>query len=315
MLLHCWLVLQLPPGSPGLSCSSPLRPPGRDAHLALARLWYCLSRQPGSVPSLLPSCSQLSSPAQMDQSCLFGRQAARTSYSHQRRCQLRRLGRYSSSLPGGCRKTSAGAFHVLLVTQLGLPLLSPIAVPPAKVKGTFLLIACKPASSSHSLFCSRSFAKGTHSSDPKVVVEKGPEGSGHHLDGTCRRAAGDKGDTTLTGLTRHLGKIQRARFHVAHEQTSTEMSDRGASPASVSISLRSGVCAEGAGACGGAGRQRERAQGWDMCRRWIPAPRHVQRARACFLLPWEGPSPRSAEQALFPPSPFIVLPSPLLTYL
>ena len=222
--LHRWLVPQLLPRSPGLGCSSRLRALGRDTRLVLARLWRCLSQQPRSVLSLLPSWSQFLSPAQMEQRCLFSRQAARTSYSHQTRCQLRRLGRYSSALPAGCRKTSAGSFHVLLVTWLGLPLLSPIAVPPAKVQGTFLLITCKPASSSHSLFCYSSFAKGTHSSDSKLVVEKGPEGSGHHLDGRCGRAAGDKGDTTLMALTRKYGELG----FVSHtSRPPPEMSDRG----------------------------------------------------------------------------------------
>ena len=53
----------------------------------------------------------------------------------------------------------------------------------------------------------------------------------------------------------------------------------------------------------------------DACGRWIPAPRHAQQARAFSLPPGEGPSPHSAEQAPFSPSPVVVLPSPLLTYL
>lgn len=190
----------------------------------------------------------------MEQRCLFSRQAARTSYSHQTQCQLRHLGRRSSSLPGGCRKTGAGSFHVLLVTRLGLPLLSPVAVPPAKVQGTFLLITREPASSSHSLFCCRSSAKGTRSSDSKAVVEKGPEGSGHHLGGRCGRAAGDRGDTTLMGLARKYRELGSV-LHMSRPPL--EMSDRGDQlcfsehlPAEQDPCRR---CREAEGGCGGRG--------------------------------------------------------------
>lgn len=77
--------------------SSPqaLSPPGRDTRLVLASICQCLSQQPEPAalsPTLLP--------AQAERSCVCSRKAARTSYSHRRRCQLHCLGRYSSSLPG-----------------------------------------------------------------------------------------------------------------------------------------------------------------------------------------------------------------------
>lgn len=98
----------------------------------------CLSQHPRNVLSCCPP-GRSSLPAQMEQRCLFSRQAARTSYSHQTRCQLRRLGRHSSPLPGGCGKNSAGSFQMLLEKRR-----SPIAEPPAEVQGTFLLIRCQP---------------------------------------------------------------------------------------------------------------------------------------------------------------------------
>lgn len=58
---------------------------------------------------------------------------------------------------------------MLLVIRLSLPLPSPIVVPPAKVQGTFLLFAYKPASNSRSLFCYGPFAKDTHGSDSKIL--------------------------------------------------------------------------------------------------------------------------------------------------
>lgn len=99
----------------------------------LGCLHPCLSQQPRSLPSLLPSWSRLLAPAGREQSCLSSRQPARTSYSHQARCQLCQLGRYSSSLHGDCRENGAGSFHVLLV----VPLLSP--VPPAEGLGALCL--------------------------------------------------------------------------------------------------------------------------------------------------------------------------------
>lgn len=314
-LLHRRFVPQLPPRSPGLSCALLLRARGRDTRLLLARLWRCLSRQPGSVPSPLPSCSQLLSPAQMEQSCLFSRQAARTSYSHQRRCQLCRLGRYSSSLPGGCRKTSAGSFHVL-----GLPLPSPIAVPPAKVQGTFLLITCKPTSSSHSVLL-QAVCQGhawLRLQNHGDVVEKGTEGRGHHLDGRHGRAAGDKGDSTQMGLTRCLGKTWGPRFHIAQEQTwdiHRRCHREGPALLQRASPCRAEPVWEARGRAGARGGRESVQRVRDTCQRWIPAPCHAQPVRAFSLPPREGPSPRSAEQAPFPPSPVIVLPSPLLTYL
>lgn len=166
-------MLQLSPCCPGLGRSVPTQ-----GHLP----------RPGQALAmpLRPCWSLLLSPAQMEQSL------------QQAGCKDKLFpSETMSAAPSwkififfACRKSGAGSFHVLLVTQLGLLLLSPTAEPPAKVKGTFLLMACKPSSSSHLLFCYRSFAKGTHRSESRVIVEKGPGGSGCHLHGKHGRAAG-----------------------------------------------------------------------------------------------------------------------------
>ena len=111
----------LPPAGPGCSAAGPRRrcPDLGRSSLLRPRAGTPALSQPGSgdasprshsVPSPLPSCSQLPLPARMEQSRLFSRRAARTSYSHQRH----RLGRSSSSWPRGCGETGASSFHALL---------------------------------------------------------------------------------------------------------------------------------------------------------------------------------------------------------
>lgn len=195
---------------------------------------------------------------------------------------------------------------LLLQTWFHLPLLSPAAVPPAQVQGTFLLITCKPAGFSRSLFHYRSFAK--HSSSSTVLVEKGPEGSGRHRVGSWAQ----RGHHQLPGLAQTHQELGFVWHTSRHPQ---EMSQKAQPCFSEHLPAQQKLGGRCGGTRGQVGTQRERAPAVGHVLEVDPSSLPCSAVRFFSLPPWEGPSPRGAKQAPFPPSPRIVLPSPVLTYL
>lgn len=139
--------------------------PGRDTRLVLASICQCLSQQPEPAALLLH--------------CRLGRrgvvpaagrlQGRAIPIGDDVSCTVLEDIHLLCLVPWQLQESRCRLFPCSARSTAQLALLSPIAVPPAKVTGTALPIPCKPGVPSHFLYCYRSFAKGKHSSDSKVL--------------------------------------------------------------------------------------------------------------------------------------------------
>lgn len=220
--------------------------------------------------------------------------------------------------PGSCRRAGAGSFHALLVAQLSLlcshllQCLQPRlrGLPPQSLVNPVSLLAFSTATD-HLL--------RANSSDSKVLeVLFRKDLKAWTAPG--REVQADRGDTAVPGPT-HQARCcpcRRDRAWAIHQelslvlctstQTPTSCQTAGTTFLQEHLCLQSSAHSQEARRCAGSGHRTRVVLG-------TTAPATLGESSAFPLPAWKGPSPHRAEQSLFPSSPLIVLPSPLLTYL